>query len=581
MRRSRRSSAFVLALVALILPTLFAPCSLPAQDDRAAGLFTEAAQLPLVSQSVAVRSDGTEAVVQLVQVFVNEGDRVAQADYRLHLPAEATVTGFGFWRKDSFLAAELKERGEARRDHRAAVDADRATGLLQREGRIHSFSVHPVEAESLQEVETTLRLPVVRERGRSHLRLPLDTFLGQGQTTSTVTVELETPEPLRKIGVENARETILRQRNRRASLAFASRSAAEVWWAEEAPPLLARAEAVPLDDGSYATQLRVILNDAGEGPEAYRKLVFLVDTSASMRRRGRAVLDAVSRVLEQSPAPVRILSVAGGTVDVPRDDRRALLEGLFGGAAGFHTTWSDLENAALAADCGGPGIRCLALTDPQVLDLPEDRRELFEALFLADADELAHFADTLGPDARTHQPDVEPRASLHARLDEAILPVLEVEEIDQPGGTLEIPGAPRRRVAEGGMLRILLRTRSTEDLELTYRLRESRFTRRLPLRLEDPEARSGRGIRRALYRLLLDTWEREYHRLRDPELRRQIVEVSLREGIPTNFTALHADEQGSSRRLPSGSTPAPLLRLVGGLLLLLGGGGWVLTGGRP
>lgn len=575
----RSSIAVAVLLATLAVP---APHALRAQDDRASGLFTEAVQLPLVSQSVAVRSDGTEAVLQLVQVFANEGDRLAQADYRLHLPEEAEVTGFGFWRGEAFLAAELKAREEARQEHRTAADAGRATGLLQRDGRIHSFSVHPVEAGSLQQVETTLRMPVVRERGRSHLRLPLDTFLGHGgEVASTVTVELETAEPLRKVGVDGARGRIVARQDRSADLVFSSHSAAEVWWSEEAPPLLARAEAVALGDGSFAAQLRLVLNDAGDGPAPYRELVLLVDTSASMRRRARTVTDAVDRVLEQSPVPVRILSLAEATVEVPTRDRAPRLEGLFGGSAGFSTAWRDLVTAASAAGCGAPGIRCVALTDPQVQGLPADRRPDFETLFLADADELAHFGEILGREARTHQPDVEPRAALHARIDEAILPALEIEEIDQAGGTLEIPGAPRTRVAEGGMLRILLRTRSTEPLELSYTLNGRRLTRRVPVQMEDPDRRAGRGIRRALYRTLLDDWETEYRRLRDPELRRQIVEVSLREGIPTAFTALHAAEPARADGvLPRGATPAPLLRLVGLLLLLLGGAAWFLTGGR-
>ncbi len=42
---------------------------------------------------------------------------MSQADYRLHLPRGAIVSGFGFWRDGRFLAAELKEKQEARQAH--------------------------------------------------------------------------------------------------------------------------------------------------------------------------------------------------------------------------------------------------------------------------------------------------------------------------------------------------------------------------------------------------------------------------------------------------------------------------------
>ena len=83
------------ALLALLLPALFTSPA-RAQDDAAAGLFTEARQLPLVSQALSVEVDGDEALLHLTQVFANEGGALGQADYQLHLPEGASVEGFGF-----------------------------------------------------------------------------------------------------------------------------------------------------------------------------------------------------------------------------------------------------------------------------------------------------------------------------------------------------------------------------------------------------------------------------------------------------------------------------------------------------
>lgn len=565
--RTTRSALLTaaVALVATATPSL-------AQDDHAAGLFTKARQLPLVSQSIAVRIDGADATVELTQVFANDGDELAQADYRLHLPDEATVTGFGFWRGDRFLEARLQEAEEARRAHAAAADEGRATGLLVREGRIHSFSVYPLEAHSLQAVRTTLRLPVVRESGRSHLRLPVDTFLGHAAVATPVLAHLETAEPLRKLGVEGENLRVLSRAARAVSLAFSTSDAAEIWWREEAPPLLTRAEAVPLEDGSFALQLRILPDRIGEAEPPYRELVMLVDTSASMRRRGAALLDAVERAQAQSPVPLRLISVGESAFEVDPTDRDGVATALLGRSAGFATTWGDLVAVAISRGCDDRALRCIALTDPQVPGLPTDRDAPFETLFLADADELAHFADVLGDGALVHQPDGDARGELLARIDEMVRPVLEVRAADQRGDTLEVPGKPRLRVAEGGMLRVFARSRSTEPLELTLAVGDRIVRRTVPIEILDPLTRSGRAVRRGFYDRQLADWTSEYRKSRDPDLRRQIVEVSLREEIPTAFTSLHVAEE-TAAFLPATATWAPLLRMLGTLLLFLGAAG--------
>src|SRR5262249_29142418 len=139
-----------------------------------------------------------------VQVFANDGDAVAQADYRLHLPSEATVAGFGFWRDGRYLAATLVEREQARAAHTAAADAGRATGLMEQEGAVHSFSVYPLAAHALQQVSVTLRLPVATEHGRSHVRLPLDSLLAGSPLSCTIYALLRTPGPLATFGVDGA-----------------------------------------------------------------------------------------------------------------------------------------------------------------------------------------------------------------------------------------------------------------------------------------------------------------------------------------------------------------------------------------
>ncbi len=236
------------------------PSTLEAQNDAEAGLFAKAQQLPLVSQSVVVRVHGGEARIELTQVFANDGAEIAQADYRLHLPREAVVTGFGFWNDGTFLRAELKEREEAARAHRAAASEGRPTAILKREGTIHPFTVYPVLAGSLQEIEVTMTLPVTTEGGRSSIRLPLDSFLGHSRLTSTIVAHIETRDKLLAIGIDGGRFEERRREKRSAELVFSSDEATDIWWASEAPPSARRRRV-------GAPRRRQICHPAPSGPQ--------------------------------------------------------------------------------------------------------------------------------------------------------------------------------------------------------------------------------------------------------------------------------------------------------------------------
>jgi hypothetical protein len=84
----------------------------------------------------------------------------------------------------------------------------------------------------------------------------------------------------------------------------------------------------------------------------------------------------------------------------------------------------------------------------------------------------------------------------------------------------------------------------------------------------DPEDRLGRSLRRSYYRARIDEWTAEYRRGRDPELRQQIIDVSIREGLPSDLTALHV--AAPDRVLARTATAGPLLRPIGMLLLAIG-----------
>ncbi len=294
-----------------------------------------------------------------------------------------------------------------------------------------------------------------------------------------------------------------------------------------------------------------------------------------MRRRGRALDAFVTRVMDLAPSSVRVFAVAEEMVEVTSSDSREVVSGLLSGAAGFSTGWSDLHDAAERIGCTSSGLRCIAITDPQVVGLPEDRS--LEVLFLSDADELAHFESVLGRAALVHQPDIEPVGRLFALADELVLPVLEVQSISQHSAVLRPAGGPRLRTAQGSLLRLYLESESLRDLEVELTIDGKAVSRKVDIERIDPATRLGRSLRRGYYRSLLNDWTADYRRSRDPELKRQIVQVSLREEIPSDLTALHVAAPSSV--LARTATPAPLLRLLG-LLLTLAGALMLFTIGR-
>lgn len=522
----------------LLVALLFLTLPARAQDNLKAGLFTEARQLPLVSQSLYVDARGEDAEVRLVQVFHNPGAELGQADYQLHLPEGATVVSFGFWQGERFLAAELKEKGEAEAAHEKAATEGRATALLKTDAGVQRFSVYPVREGALQRVEVVLRVPVAREMGRSRVALAVDRFLGQGRAASSVVVDVQTEEPLADVGVEGANFAQFGRSERGARLVFSTDKPVEVWWSEKGAPLSYGADAVKLEDGSYAVGLRVALNNAGEWRAPYKELRLYVDASFSMRRRQAALEALVDRLQAQSAAPVRVFAV-GDTVREQRVTGDAtVVKALLDGTAGHTTSGALFARAMEDSRCRTLEVRCVGVTDLQLAGFEQILPLLPSFIFLADAHERAFMEGQVPLTARVFDTEVEAMAKLRALADELVLPVLEVTSLTQDGHGVEPMGSSSRRVAEGGLLRLFFQSSSEGPLEVAAHIEDRQVGRQVPVTVRAPESSEGRAVRRGYFERQLATWMAAYKRTPDPELKQRIIETSLKEQIPTAFTAL-------------------------------------------
>ena len=556
-------------VTALGVGLLTAPTVLLAQEDRPAGLFADARQLPLVSQAISLQIVGGEAELTLVQIFFNDAEEVGQADYQLFLPERAVILGFGFWNEGEFLAARLREKKDAERRHRAAADEGRATTIVKKEANIHSFSVYPVAAGEQKKVEVRLSVPIERELGRYRVRIPVDEFLGSPAPSTSVLIELRSEERVVDLGVTAGTPRWLRRDERSRQLILSLREDAELWWTEEGPPLLLRAEAVVLDDHDFGLRVRAALNDAGERREPIERLELLIDSSYSMRRRGAALREFLDRVSRGATMDIRYHTVAEETAEWTSVEEAvaAVLAGEVGHRLQGDRLLGEIDRLGCSA-----AVRCSVVGDPQMEGVAELHETGVRIVLLSDVHERAYFAGRLPADASLCLPGVDPDARLLALADELVRPVLEIDALVQDGKEIALPGRQPRRVAEGGVVRLYGRVSARSDVEVRGTIDGEPFIKVLPVELLDESAPGASVLRRGVFREVLAGWMDRYRREPDAELKRQIVETSVREGIPTAFTALQVnDPRLAGADLPRTATPSGALLLLGFAALIAAG----------
>lgn len=504
--------------VALVL---LAAAEARAADDRAAGLFTKARQLPLVQQSLQVEVRGSEALIQLHQVFANPGAELAQADFRLPLPQGATLDGFAFHSKGRWLEAALAEKAEAEAAHRRAVDAGRRTGLQKSDGAVATFSVHPIEAGSVMRVRSTLRFPIATALGTSELALPVGNFLGRGRVRSLVELSLHTEAALDSWSFVGGTPLELERSGTSVRFVASVDALAHLSWREARAELELAARAVPIPEG-MAIELEGFASAEGREDQV-RSMIALVDGSFSMRRKLEFVEAALSRL---GPA-AEVVGVAE-IIGAPASPALALAQ-LHDGAYGHRLDPLQLRRAIRAHGCERGG-RCVLITDGAGAAEALHGVEV-PSIALMDTEESAYFAPRLPSGTGRFRVDADSGLALARWVDGAVRPRLRVVMVDAPG--LQVLG-PEDAAAVGSVLRMpLVAPEPVQALALELELDGQRFHRTVPVEA----ARDPAGVRRRHYVAVLGGLLRRYAEAPEGGLRAEVVRLSLRENIATPFTA--------------------------------------------
>lgn len=528
----------VVFILNLIITTIVFPAR--AQDNAEAGLFCEARQLPVIAHGIHVDVYGGEATVSVEQVFHNNGAEIAQADYRLHLPTDAQITEFGFWNLGKYFKATLKAREDAKADHERAAREGRTTGILHKEGNMQHFSVYPLGAGEHKRIRIVFTLPVVSELGKNQVRIPVDSFLGQAALTGVATVRIGGDRPVVSAGAMGAETTFSSTTDGQTKMMLNVNQPFELWWKEVAVPLTMNGSAVALDDGTYAVALKVAM-DEWEGASARpRNIHVFVDGSFSMKQKRAEVYRLVSRMHSIGKNRLKLTVFAEFARKLPVVNSSTLAKTLAEFQSG-HVLDVQMLKAKMASEkCDLWENQCILLTDLQMVKQLDSAQLPASVIWLADVHEKAFFEGELKDSTRlVHVIDVDSQAHLDEIADELLLPVLQLRGVSSTGEYHPLSGQ-KDTMALGGRLAYFGTARSLADLDVAYAI-DNRFSRTLDVELMavDGGSAEGKRLRSGYYWTLLKSMMSRYLEVPDDALKTQIIEISLREDIPTAFTSLH------------------------------------------
>ena len=149
---------------------------MPARDDEAGFgcLETVRGCLPLVSLDVSATISGLLARTHVTQKFRNSLGEPLEATYIFPLPDRAAVTSFRMHVGERVIEGQLKERGQARKDYKKAIE-DGHRAALAEEDRSGTFSIQVGNIPPKEDVSVELTLvgPLPLAGGEATFRFPL------------------------------------------------------------------------------------------------------------------------------------------------------------------------------------------------------------------------------------------------------------------------------------------------------------------------------------------------------------------------------------------------------------------------
>ncbi|MEE2903791.1 MAG: VIT domain-containing protein [Myxococcota bacterium] len=550
-------------ITTLLFLSILYPSETNAQDNWKAGLFTEAKQLPVISQGVHIDVLDGSARIEYIQYFKNDGSAIAQADYYLDLPASIRLEEFGFWNSGRYLRAEVKERSVAERAHKRAARSKRATAIVQQNGNIRHFSIYPVLANETKKIRVVLRADVTMFMGQSSFSVPIQRFLGQRDVLTPVSVNLQATEALShvdvrelsevkvakpKLDVEPEFRSIEFQQQQRSSkerrLLFSSARTVQVLWKEKQSELVVSGRSVLLPDSSHAIELTSVLPANFRHSDEPTLMHILLDQSYSMRRRYKTVRDVLKHFQRFKDTSIKVHLI--GRESEQLDSVSSVISSESFSSQLPELNWASFRTHLKELACTKASVQCLVITDPQTGGIEKSSESEIPVLILADSHELEWAGKSIQPSHLVFSYETGQVSSLLRNIDELVRPSFQISSVAQGMQTLDPVGFQSRVLTAGSMNKLLLTGDGNEEIAVQFRHDDKVVTRKVELFEQDVFSKNATRIRKAYFRHKINRWMHDFKQTQNPDLKTRIIEIGVREQIPTVFTSMQVEAPTTS-----------------------------------
>lgn len=253
--------------------------------------------LPLLTHRVEVMIEDQVAVTKVEQTFRNSLPRPVEATYVFPVPRGASVREFAMWVDGKRVAGELVEAAKARQIYTDIVRRTYDPGLLEYIGQdLLQLRVFPVPPQGDQKIELTYTAVAKKDHDTAEYVYPL-----RMDARSTATLEefvlkltLKSQQPIVNIYSPSHPISITRSGDHGAVIGFEKGRAAldrdfQLFWTtggQDVGLTVLAHRPMTTEDG-YVLLLLSPRPELAETQQVPRDLVFVLDTSGSMREDGK------------------------------------------------------------------------------------------------------------------------------------------------------------------------------------------------------------------------------------------------------------------------------------------------------
>ncbi len=184
-------------------------------------------QLEIKAHHVTVKIDRQVAVTHVDQTFYNPNGWTMEGTYVFPLPADAAVSKFTLWVDGKPVDGKVLDAQEARQYYEEIVRQQRDPALLEYVGRgAVQARIFPIPPKGERRIELEYSQTLTADSGLVRYIYPLNTekFSAKPLASVSVSVEIQSPEPLRAIYSPSHPVTVSRPNDNKASVGWEARN---------------------------------------------------------------------------------------------------------------------------------------------------------------------------------------------------------------------------------------------------------------------------------------------------------------------------------------------------------------------